>query len=236
MDWSIAHWINHAVATRDWLEDPVTRLAQLAVPLFVIVASGCGCSPGRTGGAVEAGLGLGARRRGASRCWSNQVISHTWERARPFTTHPLADHLLAPMTTDPSFPSDHAAAAFAIAVAVLLLAPRVGVPSSSRSRRSSPSPASRSASTTPPTSSPARSSARPAATVVGTAGARWVEAARRASSAGRRIRSTRRSSQPPGPADDRRGQSRRSRAKARNASAARLGAPTRAPGRARSRA
>jgi undecaprenyl-diphosphatase len=50
---------------------------------------------------------------------ANQVISHLWERPRPFTAHPLATHLLAPVSPDPSFPSDHAAVAFAIAFAVL---------------------------------------------------------------------------------------------------------------------
>jgi undecaprenyl-diphosphatase len=49
---------------------------------------------------------------------TNQVISHLWERPRPFTAHPALTHVLSARTTDPSFPSDHAAAAFAIAFAV----------------------------------------------------------------------------------------------------------------------
>jgi undecaprenyl-diphosphatase len=57
---------------------------------------------------------------------ANQLISHLWERPRPFTAHPLATHLLAPMSTDPSFPSDHAAVAFAIAFAVLAFSRRAG--------------------------------------------------------------------------------------------------------------
>ena len=57
---------------------------------------------------------------------TNQVVSHLWERPRPFTAHPLATHLLAPMSTDPSFPSDHAAVAFAIAFAVLAFSRRAG--------------------------------------------------------------------------------------------------------------
>ena len=58
---------------------------------------------------------------------ANQAVAHLWERPRPFTAHPLATHLLAPASADPSFPSDHAAAAFAIAVAVLAYSTRVGV-------------------------------------------------------------------------------------------------------------
>lgn len=56
----------------------------------------------------------------------NQAISHTWERPRPFIAHVDGTHLLAPATTDPSFPSDHAAAAFAIAFAVLAFSRRAG--------------------------------------------------------------------------------------------------------------
>ena len=58
---------------------------------------------------------------------TNQAISHLWERPRPFTEHPALTHLLSAPTTDPSFPSDHAAAAFAIAFAVLAFSRRGGV-------------------------------------------------------------------------------------------------------------
>lgn len=57
---------------------------------------------------------------------ANQVVSHLWERPRPFTAHAAATHLLAPASVDPSFPSDHAAAAFAIAFAVLAFSLPVG--------------------------------------------------------------------------------------------------------------
>ncbi|HEY7177738.1 MAG TPA: phosphatase PAP2 family protein [Gaiella sp.] len=65
---------------------------------------------------VSAGLALGV----------NQVISHLWERARPFTEHPALTHVLSARTADPSFPSDHASAAFAIAFAVLAFSRRGG--------------------------------------------------------------------------------------------------------------
>jgi undecaprenyl-diphosphatase len=57
---------------------------------------------------------------------TNQIVSHLWERPRPFVTH-HALHLLSAPSADPSFPSDHAAAAFAIAFAVLALWRRAGV-------------------------------------------------------------------------------------------------------------
>ena len=55
---------------------------------------------------------------------TNQLISHLWARPRPFTAH--AHVLLLAASTDPSFPSDHAAGAFAIAVALLLVWRRAG--------------------------------------------------------------------------------------------------------------
>ena len=58
---------------------------------------------------------------------ANQVIAHLWTRPRPFTEHPALTHVLAARTTDPSFPSDHAAAAFAIAFAVLAFSRRGGI-------------------------------------------------------------------------------------------------------------
>jgi membrane-associated phospholipid phosphatase len=57
---------------------------------------------------------------------ANQVVAHLWDRPRPFTTHPALTHLLSAKSSDPSFPSDHAAAAFAIAFAVFAFSRRGG--------------------------------------------------------------------------------------------------------------
>jgi undecaprenyl-diphosphatase len=57
----------------------------------------------------------------------NQIIIHIWHRPRPFISHPDAVHVLVSRSTDPGFPSDHAAASIAIAVAVLLLHRRLGI-------------------------------------------------------------------------------------------------------------
>jgi undecaprenyl-diphosphatase len=46
-------------------------------------------------------------------------------RERPFVAHPAQTILLAPASSEPSFPSDHAVAAFAIAFSVLLLGGRL---------------------------------------------------------------------------------------------------------------
>lgn len=55
----------------------------------------------------------------------NQVISHLWDRTRPFVAHP-AVHVWGARTRDASFPSDHASAAFSIAFAVFFFDRWVG--------------------------------------------------------------------------------------------------------------
>ena len=49
-----------------------------------------------------------------------------WDRPRPFEAHPGL-HMFVARSGDPSFPSDHATAAFAIAVSVLLRNRRIGL-------------------------------------------------------------------------------------------------------------
>jgi undecaprenyl-diphosphatase len=119
--------VNAEVATRDWLEDPVTTVATLAVPLYALatvalwfVSRPPGVSRWRLASVsalVAAGLALIV----------NQAIAHVWDRPRPFTTHVGATHLLSAPSPDASFPSDHAAAAFAIAFCVLAFSRWAGV-------------------------------------------------------------------------------------------------------------
>ena len=118
--------MNTTVATRDWLEDPVTALAGVAVPLYALVTVGLWLLARPYGDArwkLASASGLVAA---AVAMLTNQAISHLWERPRPFTDHPALTHLLSAPSPDPSFPSDHAAAAFAIAFAVLAFSRRGG--------------------------------------------------------------------------------------------------------------
>lgn len=55
------------------------------------------------------------------------MISHLWERPRPYIAHPDIAHLFISPSMDPSFPSDHATAAFAIAVAIFLRSRKLGL-------------------------------------------------------------------------------------------------------------
>jgi len=56
---------------------------------------------------------------------TNQVIVHIWARPRPFVFHPA--HVLGTRSTDPSFPSDHAAFAFAAASGLCFADRRAGI-------------------------------------------------------------------------------------------------------------
>ena len=127
MDWLVFHAINSAVATRDSIEDPVTFLGGFAVALYAaaIVALWFIARPyGDPRWKLACASGLAAA---AVAMITNQAISHLWERPRPFVTHQALTHLLSAPSPDPSFPSDHAAVAFAIAFAVLAFSRRAGI-------------------------------------------------------------------------------------------------------------
>lgn len=118
--------MNNGVATRDWLEDPTTGLAGLVVPLYALATAGLWILARPYGNPRWKLASASALVAAAVALLANQVIAHLWDRPRPFTVHPALTHVLSARTTDPSFPSDHAAAAFAIAFAVFVFSRRAG--------------------------------------------------------------------------------------------------------------
>ena len=117
--------MNSGVATRDWLEDPATTFATLAVPLYALATIALWFLA-RPRGDARWKLACTSALTAASLAFAvDQAISHVWERPRPFATH--ATYLLSAPSPDPSFPSDHAAAAFAIAFAVVAFSRRAGI-------------------------------------------------------------------------------------------------------------
>lgn len=119
--------MNAAVATRDWLEDPVTVLSSLVVPLYAAAVVALWLVARPYGDAKWKLACTSALAAAALAMMANQAISHVWDRPRPFAAHPGSMHLLSAPSLDPSFPSDHAAAAFAIAFAVLAFSRRAGL-------------------------------------------------------------------------------------------------------------
>jgi undecaprenyl-diphosphatase len=126
IDWSLLHSVNVGVATRDWLEDPSTALAALAVPLYAIATIGLWFVARPYHGTRWKLASVSALTAAALAMAANQAIAHLWERPRPYVTHGMS-HVLAASSPDPSFPSDHAAAAFAIAFAVLAFSRAAGL-------------------------------------------------------------------------------------------------------------
>jgi undecaprenyl-diphosphatase len=106
----------------------VTLGSTAAVPVFAAATIGLWLLARPHGDPLWKRACLSALLSAALALAVNQLIAHlVWERPRPFTTHPSDVHLFAGGSLDPSFPSDHAAAAFAIAVAVFLCARRAGI-------------------------------------------------------------------------------------------------------------
>ena len=126
MDFTIYKALNGFAARHDLFEDVLRFFAQDAQYFFVallavlFLATGKWRSVNARHGVVAAGfsalLALGIAH----------LITDFWDRARPYDAHPAASHLFIAPSSDPSFPSDHATAAFAIAVSIWLRSRRAG--------------------------------------------------------------------------------------------------------------
>lgn len=119
MDYRLYHSINLFVARHDWLGSAVGFLETWAVPLFGLATIGLWFLA-RPGGRRKWKLAsASALTSAAVALLLAQVISKTWPRERPFVADPVA-HVWGSRSHDPSFPSDHASAAFGIAFAIFL--------------------------------------------------------------------------------------------------------------------
>lgn len=127
MDWSVVHDLNELIRTHDLLEDPLTLFASVAVTIYA-VATVVLWFVSRPEGARRLRLACAsALASAAGGLMLNQAIGHLWFRERPYAEHPHSLVLFTAPSHDPSFPSDHATAAFAIAVAVVFFSRRLGV-------------------------------------------------------------------------------------------------------------
>jgi undecaprenyl-diphosphatase len=126
MDFDLYRSINGFAAHHDRIEDFFRFIAVdgqyffIAMLGILFLARGEWASRNARRGVIAAGASAALALSIA------QVISHIWERPRPFVAHPAAANLFIPPSVDPSFPSDHATAAFAIAVAIFLRSRRAG--------------------------------------------------------------------------------------------------------------
>jgi membrane-associated phospholipid phosphatase len=120
MDTTIAQTLNQFVRDHALLMDVVEDFAIYSVVAFAAAVAVLWLldPPGRPG-AFRLAVASGLAGAGFA-LLVNQVITHLWERPRPYASHTDIVSVVAP-SGDPSFPSDHAAAAFGIAVGVLLV-------------------------------------------------------------------------------------------------------------------
>ena len=119
MDYRLYHAINEFVVDHDWLGRFLAVAENWAVPLLAVATFGLWLLA-RPGGDRKWKLASAcALASAALALLINQVIGKVWHRERPFAAHPSA-HVWGSRSHDPSFPSDHASAAYAIAFAVFL--------------------------------------------------------------------------------------------------------------------
>ena len=125
MDWDAYHAINDFVVRHAWLGDTFRQIERIG-PVAIGVAAvllWLLARPGRERKwKLAASSALAAAALGLL---VNQIIAAGWDRPRPFAAHRVA-HVWGARSTDPSFPSDHASAAFGIAFAVFFFDRVVG--------------------------------------------------------------------------------------------------------------
>ena len=119
MDYRVYHAINSLVRHHHWLERTFSVLENWGVPLIAVAAFGLWLLARPRGDLKWKLAASSALASAALALGVNQVIGKLWDRPRPYAAHPGAYHPHA-HSHDPSFPSDHASAAFGIAFAVFL--------------------------------------------------------------------------------------------------------------------
>lgn len=126
MDYRLEQWINGPAGHHPILDSLMVHAAGWGQAIFIAVVAlwfvvgWFWGSPTDRRGAITALLAAGGA------LLANQLVLHLWTRPRPFIAHPAAVHLLLAHTADPSFPSDHAAPAFAIALVLFAFHRRLG--------------------------------------------------------------------------------------------------------------
>ncbi len=125
VDYRVYHAVNEFSQDAKWLAHATYVFETIGVVFYgaAVLLLWLATAPGEErrwkiaalAGAASAGLSL----------FVNQLIAaFIWHRPRPYETHPQVYHLSH--SHDPSFPSDHASAAFGIAFGIYFIDRRVG--------------------------------------------------------------------------------------------------------------
>jgi membrane-associated phospholipid phosphatase len=125
VDYRVYHSVNNFFARHTWLAHVFSGLETVlpivlgvaAFGLWLVARPGAGNRWKLASASALAAAALGLL--------VNRVIAAFWDRPRPYETHSGA-HVWGGRSHDPSFPSDHASAAFGIAFAVFFFDRLVG--------------------------------------------------------------------------------------------------------------
>jgi undecaprenyl-diphosphatase len=117
MDYRIYHAVNDFFADHRWLAHVFSGIESVGPVLFGIAAFGLWLLARPGSGNRWKLASASALASGALALLVNRLIASFWDRPRPYETHAGA-HVWGGRSHDPSFPSDHASAAFGIAFAV----------------------------------------------------------------------------------------------------------------------
>ncbi len=124
MDFRIFHAVNAFASHHTWLAHVTYGFETVGVVVYAaaVLVLWLATAPGEErrwkfaalSGTASAGFAL----------LVNQLIARVWHRPRPYQSHAHVYHLTH--SRDPSFPSDHASAAFAIAFGIYFFDRRIG--------------------------------------------------------------------------------------------------------------
>ena len=126
MDYRIEQFINGPAGHHPALDACMRDAATWAVPAFIGIVAAWFMFGWIRGLAAERRGALTALFAAGGALLANQIVLMFWQRPRPFDAHPGSVTTLVSRGADPSFPSDHAAAAVAIAVVLFLAHRRIG--------------------------------------------------------------------------------------------------------------
>jgi undecaprenyl-diphosphatase len=125
MDYRLAHSLNGFSIHHDAFEDPLRAYVSASEILFAAAILALLLLPGPRR-VVTRRAGVAAAASVALALLVAHLLAMLVDRPRPFVAHAGAIHAFLAHAADPSFPSEHATAAFAIATAVALRIRPVG--------------------------------------------------------------------------------------------------------------
>ena len=125
MDYRVFHAVDQFARHHTWLAHAANSFESWGIVVYAaaVVVLWFAARPGPGGRRWKLGA-LAATISAFLGLLVNRLIAAAWDRPRPYETHPNVYHLSN--SHDPSFPSDHASAAFGIAFGVFFFAPGVG--------------------------------------------------------------------------------------------------------------